>query len=93
MADHHGRYSESDSESDRRMKYQLVYMEKTKEAVQEFDVFLDALKEAVRMREESDAKVLGIKEKDLGGWQYVLRTGQISAVEMALIQVKDWWKE
>ena len=75
------------------MKYQLVYIDKMKESVQEFEIFLDALKEAVRMREESDAKVLGIKAKDLAGCEYVVKTGQISAVEMALIQIPDWWKE
>ena len=75
------------------MIYQLVYSEEGTERVLEFDVFLDALKEAVRVREESGAKVLGIKAGDLLGYEYVLRTGQISAVEMALIQVENWWKE
>lgn len=75
------------------MKYQLVYTEEKTERVQEFDVFLDALKEAVRMREESDGEVLGIKMEDLAGWQYVLRTAQISVIEMTLIQIPSWWKE
>lgn len=75
------------------MTYKLVYIENGTERVQEFDTLWDALKEAVRMREDSDGKVLGIKAKDLVEWQYVLRTGQILAIEMALISVPNWWKE
>lgn len=75
------------------MTYKLVYIESQQERFQEFDTLWDALKEAVRMREESGAKVLGIKAGDLLGWEYVLRVGQISAIEMALIQITDWWKE
>lgn len=79
------------------MKYQLVYIEKMKKQVKEFDTIWDALKEAIRMLEASDNPgIKGIKCGDdlLGEPAYVLRGATVNSIWLLLANCPDgYWRE
>ncbi len=81
------------------MKYQLVYLKRKREEIEEFDSIWETLKRAIAFLEETDMieyEILGIKHGPdlLGKSEWVLRSGSIHALWLTLANCPDnYWRE
>lgn len=77
------------------MAYILVYMQKSQVVEKRFPTIFDAIKESIRILEETQFKLKGIKcDDDLIEPQYVLRTAAINCIWFTLANCPDgYWRE